>query len=61
MNQLKPGDLVCVEYYSIKLYGKLIRVEGKTLYYRNELGQVFSAALEDLCEPEPEMLDFLDF
>lgn len=57
----KPGDLICVEHYSIKLYGKVVKIEGDVLFYRNEIGQLFSTPLADVKQPEEEMLDYLDF
>jgi len=56
----KPGDVIFVEYYGQELYGKVESVEGKVLHYRNEIGQLFSAPLEDVQPASQEMVDYFD-
>ena len=45
--KIKQGDPICVEFYGIRLYGRVLKVDGQNLTYRNEIQQVFTALVSE--------------
>ena len=45
--KIKQGDPICVEFYGIRLYGRVLKVDGQKLTYRNEIRQVFEALVSE--------------
>ena len=45
--KIKKGDPICVEFYGIRLYGRVLKVDGQKLTYRNEIQQVFTALVSE--------------
>jgi hypothetical protein len=59
--EFKPGDVIYVEHYGLRIYGRVELVRDGVLLYRNELGQFFSSPLEDVQPASPEMVDYFGF
>ena len=45
--KIKKGDPISVEFYGIRLYGRVLKVDGQKLTYRNEIRQVFTALVSE--------------
>ena len=45
--KIKKGDAICVEFYGVRLYGRVLKVAGQKLTYRNEIRQVFEALVSE--------------
>ena len=45
--KIKKGDAICVEFYGVRLYGRVLKVAGEKLTYRNEIRQVFEALVSE--------------
>jgi hypothetical protein len=45
--KIKQGDPICVEFYGIRLYGRVLKVAGEKFTYRNEIRQVFEALVSE--------------
>jgi hypothetical protein len=45
--KIKKGDPIFVEFYGIRLYGRVLKIAGEKLTYRNEIRQVFSALVSE--------------
>ena len=45
--KIKQGDPICVEFYGVRLYGRVLKVAGQKLTYRNEIRQVFEALVSE--------------
>jgi len=45
--KIKKGDPIFVEFYGVRLYGRVLKIAGQKLTYRNEIRQVFSALVSE--------------
>lgn len=45
--KIKKGDPIFVEFYGVRLYGRVLKVAGQKLTYRNEIRQVFEALVSE--------------
>ena len=45
--KIKKGDPICVEFCGVRLYGRVLKVAGQKLTYRNEIRQVFEALVSE--------------
>ena len=45
--KIKKGAPICVEFYGVRLYGRVLKVAGQKLTYRNEIRQVFEALVSE--------------
>jgi hypothetical protein len=45
--KIKKGDAIFVEFYGVRLYGRVLKVAGQKLTYRNEIRQVFEALVSE--------------
>jgi hypothetical protein len=45
--KIKKDDPIFVEFYGIRLYGRVLKVDGQKLTYRNEIRQVFTALVSE--------------